>query len=176
MFRILVVAQPQDNMDNLMLSENKIVATVLPGTTALDALLEHNPDLVITNAKTAALLNSALVKSSLKIRTNIIAKTHQGVQLVPITDIYYFQADDKYVTAYHTQGELLIEDSLATLEKDFTDNFIRIHRKTLVAINKIEKLFKGDDEQHYIKLLNKKTELSVSRRQLPKVRKALLCL
>ena len=176
MLRILVVGEPLDKIDEFILNKANIVATVFPGIPALEALDKYKPDLVISNTKTAADLNTAIAKTPEHTRANVIAKTHQGVQLVPISDIYYFQADDKYVTAHHTQGELLIEDSIASLEHEFHNDFIRIHRKTLVAVRKIEKLFKDDTGQSYVLLRDKKIELAVSRRQLPLVRKTISCL
>jgi two-component system response regulator AlgR len=128
---------------------------------------------VLSDAKTAKILNALLLSSVAASRSSIAAKTHQGLQLVPIAEINYFQADDKYVTAYHTKGELLIEDSIASLEREFNQNFIRIHRKTLVAGAKIETLLKNEAGQYFIKLRGVKVELEVSRRQLPKVRKIL---
>ncbi len=109
-------------------------------------------------------------------RTHVKAVTHQGIKLVPLEDILYFQAEHKYVTVVHKNGQLLIEDSLNSLENEFADTFIRIHRKTLVAKNQILTLEKDSNGQHVVKLKDIKELLAVSRRQLPNLRKVLLCL
>jgi len=39
-------------------------------------------------------------------RQQIAAKTYRGVELVPVENIYYFLADQKYVTVRHKNGSL----------------------------------------------------------------------
>ena len=43
--------------------------------------------------------------------------------------IYFFQAEHKYVTVGYADGEVLIEDSLITLEEKFPQRFMRIPPK-----------------------------------------------
>ena len=42
-------------------------------------------------------------------------------------------------------GEDLIDDSLKSLEQEFADYFVRIHRSALVAVDQIDKLEKMPD-------------------------------
>jgi len=174
MLKVLVIATPKDQLRPL---DNAVIAAkVQPGAQALDAMQKASYDLIVVGNEAAVLLNqNLLIQSELK-RKSVMASTHQGIQLVPISEIYYFQAEHKYVVTYHVQGQLLIDDSLDKLEHDFADDFVRIHRKTLVSLSKIEKLTKNDAGQHYIKMRNSSIELPVSRRQLPNVRKKLLCM
>lgn len=151
----------------------KIVAVLTPEEYDAHIQDKYKADAIITNN---AILNGILKtksKDNLVPRQQVKAITHQGIRLVPVANVYYFQAEHKYVTAYHAQGQLLIEDSLMSLEEEFALSFIRIHRKTLVAKNKIENLVKGDDAQYYIKLQDRSEKLLVSRRQLPQVRKVI---
>ena len=55
------------------------------------------------------------------------------VQLVPIGEVIYLKAETKYVTLCTAIGEHLIEESLHSLEQEFTAIFIRVHRNALVA-------------------------------------------
>lgn len=73
-------------------------------------------------------------------RHQITAKTYRGVELVPIENIYYFLADQKYVTVRHKNGSVLIDETLKDLESEFGDQFIRIHRNALVSIQFLEGL------------------------------------
>lgn len=50
---------------------------------------------------------------------------------VPVDDVTHFTAGDKYVTAHHKGGELILSTSLTRLESQLPD-FIRIHRGSLV--------------------------------------------
>ena len=114
-------------------------------------------------------------------RTHISARTHQGLQLIPITDIYSFQADQKYITVkYETAdaasgrsccGEVLIDEPLKVLEDEFEQSFVRIHRNALIAKDKIDRLETVDSSVHILYLKGLDEGMSVSRRHLPGVRK-----
>ena len=100
----------------------------------------------------------------------ISAKVQGDTRLIPVKDIYYFQADQKYVTVGHRHGEVLIEDSLISLEQQY-DQFIRIHRNALVAMKQIEALEKDSEGRSHIRLRDCDKKLEVSRRHLPVVRR-----
>ena len=100
---------------------------------------------------------------------HISARTSNGVELIPVNEIDYFLADQKYVTVYYRQGEVLIDDPLKELEKQFADNFIRVHRNALVSIAAIRGLERCDEGMR-IKLANVQQGPLVSRRHLPSVR------
>jgi two-component system response regulator AlgR len=89
---------------------------------------------------------------------------------VPIENVYYFRAEQKYLTVKHSNGELLIEETLLSLEQEYTDMFLRIHRNTLVALDKIVGLEKHDSST-CIRLNALNETLEISRRHLPAVRK-----
>ena len=105
-------------------------------------------------------------------RTHLSAQSSGNIQLIPINDIYYFQAEQKYVTVRSTLGEVLIDEPLKALEEEFSEKFLRIHRNALVAIKYLERLEKGV-AQWTIKLSGIDQTLEVSRRHLTQVRKKL---
>jgi len=131
--------------------------------------IEQQPDAQIDNT------------SASTARTHISARTHQGLQLIPITDIYSFQADQKYITVkYDTAdtssgssccGEVLIDEPLKVLEEEFEQSFVRIHRNALIAKDKIDRLETVDSSVHILYLKGLDEGMSVSRRHLPGVRK-----
>ena len=85
-------------------------------------------------------------------------------QLIPINEIDFFRAEQKYVVIYRGAEQYLLEVSLKSLEERFTHRFVRIHRNALVAIKAISAL-QRDDKGHYQMLLhNQKEPLEVSRR------------
>jgi two-component system response regulator AlgR len=53
--------------------------------------------------------------------------------LVPIQDVIYFRAEQKYVTVKTAAHEYLSEESLTHLESEFGGEFLRIHRNCMVA-------------------------------------------
>lgn len=105
------------------------------------------------------------------VRTHLSALIQGNIQLIPIENIYYLKADQKYVAAGWPGGEILLDEALISLETEFKNHFIRIHRNALIAINYIESLQKTADGQHTIKLSDLPLELKVSRRHLPEVKK-----
>lgn len=114
--------------------------------------------------------------SNMIARTHISARTHQGLQLISITDIYSFQADQKYITVKYQiedscMAEVLIDEPLKVLEDEFEHHFMRIHRNALVAKDKIDRLETVNNSVHLLYLKGLNEGLSVSRRHLPSVRK-----
>ncbi len=105
-------------------------------------------------------------------RQHICARVRGNLVLVPLTDIYYFQAEQKYVTVRHTEGELLIEEPLKSLEQEFHKDFYRIHRNALVRLDKIAGM-RNHQDVHQVFFHDIDDLLDISRRHLPGVRKIL---
>jgi two-component system response regulator AlgR len=90
---------------------------------------------------------------------------------VPISEIDYLMAEDKYVIVHHAGGEVLIEEPLKSLELEFGGRFVRIHRNCLVALDRMTGLARTTDGRVLARLENVGAELEVSRRNLPSIRK-----
>lgn len=106
-------------------------------------------------------------------RSHICASSRGSLEVVPVSDIAYFLADHKYVTVRYGGGELLIEDSLRSLEEEFGSAFIRIHRNALVAAARLEAVEKGPDGRQLARLRDVGERLEISRRHVPEVRRFL---
>ena len=106
-------------------------------------------------------------------RTHLSTTVQGNLQIIPIEKFYYLKADQKYVTAVWSDGELLLDDSLKSLEQEFSSLFIRIHRNTLVALEYILGLEKDEAGNPTIKLHGIETRLPISRRHASHVRKVL---
>ncbi|WP_369856165.1 LytR/AlgR family response regulator transcription factor [Candidatus Thalassolituus haligoni] len=111
--------------------------------------------------------------ASLGVRSHLTARTHMGLQLIPVEEVCYFLADQKYVNAIHEQGETLIDDSLRQLEDEFGDRFVRVHRSALVARDRIVRLETLEGGGHFVHLRGLDAGVAVSRRHLPEVRKVM---
>jgi two-component system response regulator AlgR len=97
-------------------------------------------------------------------RSHIGVRGRDGLKLIPIEEVFCFQADQKYTTVKHVKGEDLIEDSLKTLEEEFTTNFVRIHRNALVNTKYLERIARDASGQHFVHLRGLPDALEVSRR------------
>ena len=103
-------------------------------------------------------------------RRHICARLRGRLHVVPVDHIQCFIADQKYVTVYHTEGELLIDEVLKDLEDEFSERFIRVHRNALVALAHIQSLDKSDDGHFLIRLHGLSEPVEVSRRLVADVR------
>jgi two-component system response regulator AlgR len=106
-------------------------------------------------------------------RRHLSAHYRGGVQTVPMEDIIFLLAEQKYVTVRHTSGTMLVDESLKALEHEFPDLFTRIHRNALVSTERLIGLEKGTDGSSLAVLNGCEERLAVSRRHLPDVRRFL---
>ncbi len=115
---------------------------------------------------------TALDELELEISTPsyIRAQVKGSLHLIPVEDIYYFQADQKYVSIGYSEGEVLIDDSLVTIEQRYPQ-LLRIHRNALVVRSHITALEKDEDGRCCVRLSGCNKRLEISRRHLPEVRR-----
>ena len=108
-------------------------------------------------------------------RQSICARAHGELKLIPVNDVLCFHADQKYVSVEHTGGTDLIDESLKSLEQEFADRFVRIHRNAIVAVDRIAGLEKQADGKNVVVLRDRSGDnaLVVSRRHLADVRRRL---
>lgn len=97
-------------------------------------------------------------------RSHIGVRGRDGLKLIPLDEVFCFQADQKYTTVRHVKGEDLIEDSLKTLEEEFAQSFVRIHRNALVNTRFLERIARDATGQHFVHLRGVADALEVSRR------------
>ena len=143
---------------------------------ALDYLLKP-----VRAERLAAALRKATVPEGEKLakaadapREYLSVAERNRIVLVPVRDILFLRAEQKYVTVRTRAREHLIEEALVTLEREFAVRFIRIHRNCLVAraaIRGFERAPGEEDEAHWLVVLDGLEErLPVSRRQWPLLR------
>lgn len=97
-------------------------------------------------------------------RAQICARLGESLRLIPVVDILYFVADQKFTTVRHTNGSELIDEPLKDLSNEFGDDFIRIHRNALVAEKAIEKIERDAQGQYKVVLRGLSDTLPISRR------------
>lgn len=110
----------------------------------------------------------------------IIIQDRGRTERVPLADVLYFKAELKYVTVRTSGRSFILDGSLAELETQYGDEYLRIHRNTLVARREMRTLERyvgaaDDDEGEMlegwaVRLRRCDEALLVSRRQLASVR------
>ena len=135
---------------------------------ALEQASRLRPDTLANVATEAQLVSD---------RQHVCARAHGELRLIPVEDIVCFSADQKYVTVDHHGGRDLIDESLKSLESEFGDRFVRIHRSALVAVSVIERIEKDTAGKSRVVLRSDSQvdakQLIISRRHLADVRRRL---
>jgi two-component system response regulator AlgR len=118
--------------------------------------------------------NEKLARAAEAPREYLSVAERNRILLVPVRDIVFLRAEQKYVTVRTKSREHLVEDSLITLEREFASRFVRIHRNCLVAraaIRGFERAPGEEEEPRWLVVLDGVDErLPVSRRQWPLLR------
>ncbi len=146
-------------------------------THAVDYLVkpikQHRLEKALRAAKriNQAQLSQLRDKENPVMRSKICIKIRGALQLIPVEDILYFKADQKYITIRTDDHEYLIEESLKALEDEFNPLFVRIHRNALVAENAIHRLVKSPAGRCCVCFAYIDDQLEISRRHLPFIRK-----
>lgn len=94
----------------------------------------------------------------------IRASVGELTRQIPVEEVFYFQAQDKYVSVYTKDGEALIRTPLAELQAQLNpDEFWQIHRSTIVNVSCIAATRRDLMGHTLVKLADVKAELPVSR-------------
>ena len=143
---------------------------------ALDYLLKpvRAERLAAALRKAAVPQQEQLEKAAEGPREYLSVAERNRIVLVPVRDILFLRAEQKYVTVRTQAREHLVEEPLIALEREFAASFVRIHRNCLVAreaIRGFERAAPSADEPHWLVVLDGIDErLPVSRRQWPMLR------
>ncbi len=113
------------------------------------------------------------LKPIASVRSHFSIQERGRVLLIPVEEVIYLRAEQKYTTVRTLEREFLLEESLVHLETEFSPHFIRLHRNCLVAkqfITGFEKRTQlneqGQPEQQWVAILKGIPEtIAVSRRQ-----------
>jgi two-component system, LytTR family, response regulator AlgR len=120
-------------------------------------------------------LAERLDKAAARAREFFSVAERNRIVLVPVGEVLFLKAELKYVTLRTKTGEHLIEEPLVSIEREFADRFVRVHRNCLVAraaIRGYERVAGGSEEEpHWSVVLEGADErLPVSRRMWPTVK------
>ena len=107
----------------------------------------------------------------------IVVSDRGRVLRLPVREVLYLKAEQKYVTLRTAQHTHVLDDALADLELRLGGSFLRLHRNALVAVQAIRALeLRGNDSDTdgwAVRVAPVDEWLAVSRRQLATVRAAI---
>ena len=109
-------------------------------------------------------------------RQHLCARRQGELRLIPVEDVRYLEADQKYVCVHHAKGEDLIDEPLKSLETEFADRFVRIHRSVLVALAEIDRMERDAEGRSRVVLRDSQDgdkALIISRRHVADVKRRL---
>jgi DNA-binding LytR/AlgR family response regulator len=86
------------------------------------------------------------------------------MQVIPVSDVVYFQAEDKYTKVVTKEAEALIKKPIKDLFDELDQEvFWQIHRATIVNLNAIARVERDWRDQPVITLKSRPEKLTVSR-------------
>lgn len=124
----------------------------------IQALAERNePSQLASNPMSDNLMRLLTQMQPKKEIYSISVKTGEKILLIPLTDIAYFEAEDKYVFLATTDGQkYLTTYTLTTLNEKLPDTFVRVSRSVMVNRHKISEVHKHFDGKFLLAMNDKK--------------------
>lgn len=124
-----------------------------------------------TGTETVALLETAAQSPAQQDR--IVVRTGNKIQIIPVHEVNYLEADDDYVKIHTAQGAFLKNRTMAFFEKVLDKRqFVRVHRSFMVQIPQITRIDPYQKET-YVVVLRSGVQIPVSRAGYAKLREVL---
>ena len=93
----------------------------------------------------------------------IVVRKGNAINLIPVDDVRYVEAQDDYVMIHHEGGKALKQQTMKYYEDNLPKNdFARIHRSYIVRIGEIKRIEPYGKDNH-VAILNSGDRLPVSR-------------
>ena len=103
----------------------------------------------------------------------VVVKSRSRINVIPVEDIIYLEAQDDYVMIYTLQSKHLKQKTMKFFEAHLPlEDFVRIHRSYIVKLSEIAQMQLYEKES-YIVILKNGVKLPVSKSGLPKLKKKL---
>ncbi|WP_372527771.1 LytR/AlgR family response regulator transcription factor [Piscinibacter sp.] len=138
--------------DTVQRLRERLAQPTAPQATALDAVIEQlSAELRQRNAAPGFL-------------QWIKASVGTSVRLIPVEQVAYLRADEKYTLVVWEGGEALIRKSIRELADELDpQRFAQVHRSVIVNLRQVAQVNRGPNETAEIVLLGRKELLPVSR-------------
>ncbi len=141
-------------------SDQNAESAVSTGTPALDNLITQLQSLLPSGQLQGL---AAATKTTEQLRV-IRAAVGNNIRMIPVEDVLYFEATDKYINVVTRDHESLIRSSLRDLLPQLDASlFWQIHRSTVVNIREVSLAQRDEAGKITLRLRNSEAKLPVSR-------------
>jgi DNA-binding LytR/AlgR family response regulator len=94
----------------------------------------------------------------------IKASVGTSVRLIPVEQVVYMRADEKYTLVVWESGEALIRKTIRELADELDpQHFAQVHRSVIVNLHQVGQVVRGPNETASVQLKNRSEQLPVSR-------------
>jgi two-component system LytT family response regulator len=95
--------------------------------------------------------------------TRVVVRKGNAINLIPVEQIRYVEAQDDYVMIYHSAGKALKQQTMKFYEDNLPKaDFVRIHRSYIVKVEEIKRIEPYGKDNH-VAILHSDDKLPVSR-------------
>jgi len=95
--------------------------------------------------------------------SRIVVRKGSAINLIPVEQIRYVEAQDDYVMIYHKEGKALKQQTMKSCEYNLPKtDFVRIHRSYIVKVGEINRI-EPYGKDNYVAILQSGDKLPVSR-------------
>ncbi|MGJ8661444.1 MAG: LytR/AlgR family response regulator transcription factor [Bacteroidota bacterium] len=106
-------------------------------------------------------------------KQRIVIKDGENINIIPLHELIYIEAYDDYVKLFTEAGRFVKKQTMVHYEKTLPENaFIRIHRSSIIAIDRIHKIENAEKGRYQV-LLTNGVRLPISRNALPELKSRL---
>ncbi len=93
----------------------------------------------------------------------IVVRKGNSINIIPVDQLRYVEAQDDYVMIYHSEGKALKQQTMKYYEQHLPDNeFVRIHRSYIVNVQEINRIEPYGKDNH-VAILKSGGKLPISR-------------
>jgi len=93
----------------------------------------------------------------------IVVRKGNAINLIPVENVKYVEAQDDYVMIYHTEGKALKQQTMKFFEDNLSKtDFVRVHRSYIVRVSEIKRIEPYGKDNH-VAVLKSGDKLPVSR-------------
>ncbi|MDO9340597.1 MAG: LytTR family transcriptional regulator DNA-binding domain-containing protein [Bacteroidales bacterium] len=95
--------------------------------------------------------------------SRIVVRKANSINIIPVDQVRYVEAQDDYVMIYHSTGKALKQQTMKFYEDNLPKaDFVRIHRSYIVKVEEIKRI-EPYGKDNYIAILHSGDKLPVSR-------------